>query len=263
MIYLRSSFGWCILVVSQLCYCQSDNIKWSSLTFLWCVCRYRDWNGINRLWRVFPLLWNDPILWQSTPGYWKCKWTELWVYSAFCEKTMFLYYFIFFALRSCLLLDLPSSLASKGLSASSSRSTKWKPPVSSLAAFLWCWLAGQLLESCWRSTVSFCCSGEQRTKKMSHSSSGNRIRYLSMKDFNRDLLCLRSLVQGLLPSHRRLHQKNTCPGLHPKPVVHQCSEYQSASPRCGHPAEQRRWNTSTAWLFYLFIVHYRDAWNHS
>lgn len=179
------------------------------------------------------------------------------------RQCSYINFFFFFALRSCLLLDLPSSSASKGLSASSSRSTKWKPPVSSLAAFLWCWLAGQLLESCWRSTVSFCCSGEQRTKKMSHSSSGNRIRYLSMEDFNRDLLCLRSLVQGLLPSHRRLHQKNTCPGLHPKPVVHQCSEYQSASPRCGHPAEQRRWNTSTAWLFYLFIVHYRDAWNHS
>lgn len=60
---------------TQLYFC-SDELTKSDLIFCGlcvCVLSCRDWNGINRLRRVFPLLRDDPVLWQSTPGYWKCE----------------------------------------------------------------------------------------------------------------------------------------------------------------------------------------------
>lgn len=69
---------------------------------------------------------------------------------------------LLFGCRSFLLLDSPSSSDWRGPSDSSSRSTSWRPPVSSWEACLWFWLAGPSLEWCWRSTVSFSCSGQRQ-----------------------------------------------------------------------------------------------------
>lgn len=34
---------------------------------------YRDWDGPDRVWRLFPLFWNDAVFWQSAPCHWKCE----------------------------------------------------------------------------------------------------------------------------------------------------------------------------------------------
>lgn len=66
--------------------------------------------------------------------------------------------------RSCLWPDLPLSLVWRGRSASSSRSTRWRPPASSSVVFSSCWLAGPSSASCWRSTASSSCLGVDHSR---------------------------------------------------------------------------------------------------